>query len=136
MNALSLSVLKRFALALGLAAHVMLPIATAAAPATFDIAALICAPSGKVSPEAKAALAEMLALAGEDGSGETDGAAKGHCGACVVSTCALLPNAQIALPFIFADASRAPKPARDNAHSLVHGPPLGLRAPPVSLTAI
>ncbi len=137
MNAPSLYVLKKLALVVGLAAHVMLPIATAAAPATFDIASLICAPTGKVSPEAKAALTEMLRLAGEDVPDETDETvAKGHCGACVISACALAPSPQLALPFVFADARRNRALARDNVYSSVHGPPLGLRAPPVSLTAI
>ncbi len=137
MTAPSLYVLKKLALVAGLAAHVLLPIATAAAPATFDIASLICAPTGKVSPEAKAALEDMLRLAGEDVSGETEETgAKGHCGACVVSTCALAPGPQLALAIAFADARREPAKARDNAHSSVHGPPLGLRAPPISLTAI
>jgi len=136
MNMRSIFFLKKLALVAGLAAHVMLPIAAAAAPATFDIASLICAPSGNVSPEAKAALTEMLRLAGEDVTGETDTAAAGHCGACVMSTCAIASSSQLALTIVFADAQHRPMPARDNVHFSVHGPPLGLRAPPALLTAI
>lgn len=136
MNMRSFFFLRKLALVAGLAAHVMLPVATAAAPATFDVASLICAPSGQVSSEAKAALAEMLRLAGEDITGETDTAAAGHCGACVVSICAMTPNAQTALAIAFAHTNHGPAATRDNVHYAVHGPPLGLRAPPISLIAI
>lgn len=127
---------KKLALVVGLAAHVMLPAATAAAPETFDVASLVCAPSGRVSPEAEAALTEMLRLAGEDVTGETDAAAAGHCGACVMSVCATTPTAQLTFAIVFADTNHEPAVIRDNVHYSVHGPPLGLRAPPVSLIAI
>ena len=136
MNVRSLYFLKKLALIAGLAAHIMLPAATAAAPATFNIASLICAPSGQVSPEAKAALTEMLRLAGEDIPGESESAAAGHCGACVVSTCALTANTQFSVAIVFTEAQHMIVAVRDNVHHSVHGPPLGLRAPPAALIAI
>lgn len=136
MNVPSLSFFKKLALVAGLAAHIVLPAAIAAAPASFNIASLICAPSGNVSPEAKAALTEMLRLAGEDITGETETAAAGHCGACVVSACALPASAQSAATIIFAEARRTRAADPDNVHHSVHGPPLGLRAPPAALNAI
>ena len=135
MNAPRHTFFAKLALVAGLVAHVMLPLAFAAAPATFNAASLICAPSGKVSPEADAALAEFLRLAGETAPDEPDTTNAKHCGACVFSVCAVLYSPALTDAAIYAEARYAPTQAGDKIYSSVHGPPLGLRAPPTSLKA-
>ena len=119
--------LTKLALLLALAAHLIAP--TASAAPGFDPASMLCAPTGKASPQAEAAIQEMLRLAGV--ANEDERPAAGHCGACVMTGCAM--TAQLSLSLIANSVSEQRTTWAATVHAIpsVHGPPLGLRAPPV-----
>ena len=122
--------LRRLALILALAAHLITPVASAAGG--FDPASVLCAPSGNVSPEARAAIEEMLRLAGVEEENPPANSS-GHCGACVMAGCAM--TMQPAASLIANIVSEKPIAWTATIHAVpsVHGPPLGLRAPPAHL---
>jgi hypothetical protein len=93
-----------------------------------DLSRLMCAPSGEISAETRAAAARLAELTGEEGPQEAPSDV--HCALCTPPG-ATGPNdpAQLAVPCVFAIelALTADLPG------LVHraqGPPLGARAPP------
>ncbi len=119
---------RKLALILALAAHLVGPTAANAASG-FDPASAICAPSGKVSAEAEAAIQELLRLAGveEEENAPADGS---HCGACVMMCGALAAQPEISLIQNAVKERRIAFAALRQTVPSVHGPPLGLRAPP------
>lgn len=126
--------LRKLALLLALAAHLIAPTASAAAGG-FDPASMLCAPTGKVSAEAQAAIEEMLRLAGAEEDGAPFSAASGHCGACVMVGCAMTAQPGLSLFANSASEQSVAWIATIHAVPSVHGPPLGLRAPPANLNA-
>ena len=93
-----------------------------------DLARLMCAPSGEVSAETRAAAARLAELTGEEGPQEAPTDA--HCALCTPPY-ATGPDdpAQLAAPCYFSvDVAHTPhQPGRIYP---AQGPPLGARAPP------
>ncbi len=128
----SIPVFKKLALVLALTAHVFG--ASAVGAHGPDAASLLCAPTGEVSAEAEAAIKEMLRLAGAGDEEERPSA--GHCGACMMMGCALAPQpVHLLIENPTDQRTGAQRAVRQTLPSL-HGPPLGMRAPPISLSPV
>lgn len=100
-----------------------------AAPGNIDLTSYLCAPSGQpMSPNAEAALTDLLELLGED-SEDTE-QPSGHCDLCTLSNIALLTSEQRLCDQ--PDGQQLPVFVAFEI-GLVHkaqGPPTGSRAPP------
>ncbi|MDP3490624.1 MAG: hypothetical protein Q8R71_10845 [Phenylobacterium sp.] len=121
--------LARLLAAMAIALQVLLPGSVAlAGTAGGDVSPLICAPSGQVSAEARAAAERLAHLTGDERPGEAP--SDDHCALCTVPYAAAPGDRTLfAAPCRFAveveHVSNQPGLIRRT-----QGPPLGSRAPP------
>lgn len=116
---------------LAVVVQALLPGALAAARSngTGDVARFICAPSGELSSEIKAATAQFLELMGDE-TPDDQSSSDGHCPLCPLVAGALLPE-----PVAPAARLRFTTNARYFSRNVgfarsAQGPPLGSRGPP------
>ena len=117
---------------LAIALQVFLPASLAVADASgMDVSGYICAPSGEISPESRAAAERLAKLLGEEFP--SDPSPDGHCPLCTFVHSALMPKpATLTAPAVYAheqvfvryEPGLVRKP---------QGPPLGSRGPPAHI---
>ena len=120
----------RFLAILAIVLQGLLPGTLAVAEANgFDVSRFICASSGQVSAEAKAAIEELAKLLGEEVPDRQS--FNGHCPLCTLVHAIPLPEpVTVAVP---AEHALVADPVRYEPGSLLQktqGPPLGSRGPP------
>ena len=125
----TLSLWGRCLAAVALTVQLAAPTALASG-AGLDVARFLCAPAGMLSEdaraEAEAALADLF------GAPQDDGSAASHCPLCVLVHGVPLPNQPPALHLVFERQDIAPLLFETGFIYNAQGPPLGLRAPPVT----
>ena len=119
----------RFLAMLAMVLQVLLPVSMAQAQSQgVDVSRFICAPTGEVSPESRAAAEWIAKLLGEETPDEHS--SDRHCPACTLSHAAALPD-----PITVAVPCASPRGQmsvryRPGLIREAQGPPVGARGPP------
>ena len=110
-------------------AQLMAPVALAARPG-LDVAGFLCAPLGTLPEEARAEAAALLS--GLLGDEQGDNGNTAHCPLCVLVHGVPLPEHRLTPLIGFAHQDATTPSFETVVVHRPHGPPLGLRAPPLT----
>jgi len=128
-----------FILLLSLLVQAALPWAQAKATEFgFNAAPYLCNLEGRApSLEAKAQIKQLLKLAGKDTPSDDLPVSSSHCSLCIIPSLAVLESGSIAaqVSFIYVRSAIFPKDLPE-IYVLAQGPPLGPRAPPLSVSPL